>query len=249
MDISSYSNIGGRNENEDCICEVSQGKKRAFIVCDGLGGHGNGDVASRTACHVIGQNFYDCTCPSEQNVNEFYNNANTEILRVNAGRMDSKTTAVTLFIDHGSFIAAHIGDSRLYRFNNRVPIMRTTDHSVPQMEVMLGEITEAEIRSHPDRNRVLKVLGVEGQVNPTVFSGTIDPVFDAFLLCSDGFWEFVLEEEMQKTLAEARSAKEWLNRMRSIHDMRADTDCDNHSAIAIIIKRTSKRSPSYSLSV
>ena len=75
-------------------------------------------------------------------------------------RQDLKTTLVLLRIVNGYVQWGHVGDSRLYYFKNGKIVKRTLDHSVPQMLVAAGEIDEKEIRHHPDRNRLVRVMGM-----------------------------------------------------------------------------------------
>ena len=105
-----------------------------------------------------------------------------------------RTTAVVLCTEGNRGTALHIGDSRFYHFRNGKIISQTKDHSVPQMLAMAGEISEHEIRRHPDRNRLLRALGDENEEVRFVRSDFEIKEGDAFLLCSDGFWEEVEEE-------------------------------------------------------
>jgi serine/threonine protein phosphatase PrpC len=96
-----------------------------------------------------------------------------------------------------------------------------------------GEITPAQIRFHEDRNRLLRSLGNSG-FNPTIRenSAPLEPQ-DAFLLCSDGFWEYVNEREMEADLATAPGPKDWLTSMEARLKARVKSEHDNYSAIAV----------------
>ena len=112
-----------------------------------------------------------------------------------------KTTAVVLLTDNEKAIWAHIGDSRLYVFRKNKIVLRTLDHSVPQMLVSSGDIKEKEIRNHPDRNRLLRVMGVPWKRQEYEISEIRSlSECQAFLLCSDGFWEYITEKMMCKYL-------------------------------------------------
>lgn len=91
---------------------------------------------------------------------------------------------------------------------------RTLDHSVPQMLALCREIREDEIRNHPERSSVLRVMGIEWEKD---MFDVMKPVplrkCDAFLLCSDGFWELITEEKMCEYLKNSDSADEWLGMM------------------------------------
>ena len=114
---------------------------------------------------------------------------------------------------------------------------RTLDHSVPQMLVLTKEIKEKEIRNHPDRNRLLRVLGVSGDT-PRFELSEIQKrkKQQAFLLCTDGFWELILEKEMWQCLKNAKTAQKWLEQMEEIICRRGEgQDMDNFSAIGVLL--------------
>ena len=146
-----------------------------------------------------------------------------------------KSTAVVLAV-HGTDAAwAHVGDSRLYHFFQGRLDFQTRDHSASQVAVMLGEITPDQIRFHEDRSRILRALGQEGDLHAETGSRTLAPGRHAFLLCSDGFWEYVLEAEMESELRAAKTPQEWLDAMRDRLSRRASADNDNNTAAAVWI--------------
>jgi serine/threonine protein phosphatase PrpC len=123
-------------------------------------------------------------------------------------------------------------------FNNNKMIMRSLDHSVPQMLVFAGELKEKNIRNHPDRNRLLRVLGARNVDLKVDYSDeyTIDDC-QAFLLCSDGFWECITERKMCKFLKKSKSVQEWLDMMvKEVEKNGKGTNMDNNSAIAVWVK-------------
>mgnify|MGYP001564920825 CR=1 FL=1 len=164
--ISSESDPGGRKYNEDsCGQYISDDKTvMVFVTADGLGGHVGGKQASSLAVNAILGYFQKH--PTEESPEALLRNsleqANQAIAEA-AGKDQKlsrmKTTAVILFIKDDKAYWAHVGDSRLYHIRDNRVVFRTTDHSVVQFLVNTGEITEAEMRGHPDRNRLLKVLG------------------------------------------------------------------------------------------
>ena len=110
-----------------------------------------------------------------------------------------KTTAVALYISGSQARWCHIGDSRLYHYYNGELKDYTRDHSVCQVAVRMGEITRREIPGHPDRSKILRALGserIEPELHPVV---TLDKGFHAFLLCSDGLWERLQEDESRQS--------------------------------------------------
>ena len=152
-------------------------------------------------------------------------------------QFEMKTTAVILVVADAQFRYAYIGDSRIYHFRKNKVQERSMDHSVPQMLAMAGDIKEKHIRQHPDRNRLLRVMGVEWESSRYELSEWNDlQPGDAFLLCSDGFWEPIVEKEMCKLLKKSNDAKTWLDAMSErVQQNGAGTDMDNNSAIAVCI--------------
>ena len=165
MDWASITNVGGREVNEDSVGAIEYKDGWCFVVADGLGGHGKGEIASKLAIEIFKNTFDNCDLPLEKRFEEAFLQANKVIVenqKKNYSQKHMKTTAVTLVVEKDTVLWGHIGDSRLYAFSFWGVKERTLDHSVPQMLVMSREIKEKEIRNHPDRNKLLRVLGVDG---------------------------------------------------------------------------------------
>ena len=114
---------------------------------------------------------------------------------------------------------------------------QTHDHSVPQMLVDAGKISPAEIRGHEDQNRLIRAMGQEGDIHPTIFPALFPlQAGDAVLLCSDGVWTHVLESEMELDLSEVSSASEWLGKIECRILARAEGPYDNYTAAAVLFQ-------------
>ena len=236
MLFSKCSNPGGRPVNEDCIGTAVFGASFCFVAADGLGGHGGGDIASNAAVEAVCSYFTEFGY-SETFFEAAFAIAQREILRLQdeGNRLHQmKTTMVILVLHEGRAYCAHVGDSRCYMFTRRKMKFRTVDHSVPQMLATIGEIREEDIRFHPDRNRLLAVLGdreeppEQSERKPVRLSG-----FQAFLLCTDGFWELIDEAEMLRLLQSADTPAQWLAAMEQVVLANGDENMDNYSAIAV----------------
>lgn len=242
VEFSMYSEAGERPHNEDNIGMFQRENQYCFVLADGLGGHGKGEVASETAVNKAVEIFAMTGDNQEDYLSRAFGLAQSEILKVQRMSFengDMKTTMVILQIGESLIQWGHIGDSRLYYYKNRRLESRTLDHSVPQILVASGEIREREIRHHPDRNRLLRVLGGPERT-PRFEEG--EPVRreqgQAFLLCSDGFWEWIDEKKMTQCLKRAKTPKEWLDRMKEIIIKNgAGKGMDNYSAIAVFIDK------------
>ncbi len=242
MTGKGYTNRGGREYNEDCGVLVKGDGISYAVIADGLGGHGHGDVASRTAVDTLRECFqtYPAGRPlTEEVLSDWFDQANQRVLAMQDAQCRMRTTLALLCVDEarGTAYTAHLGDSRIYHFVDGKCAFYTFDHSVSRMAVLAGEIEMEQIRFHTDRNKLLKVIGKSEDVKAE--TKTIElarGAAHAFLLCTDGFWEYVTEEEMEKSLRQADSAEDWLRRMRACLKRHAKEGNDNNSAIAVWIE-------------
>ena len=106
-----------------------------------------------------------------------------------------RTTAVALYLTTSHAYWVHSGDSRLYHFRDRRLLERTEDHSFLEMMVQHGAVKAEDMGSHPEQSTLLQSLGGEEYAAPSVGSSSVTAA-DAFLLCTDGFWERTKPEEM-----------------------------------------------------
>lgn len=223
IDVAHYTCRGGHSINEDSYFVGGS----VFAVADGLGGHANGEEASACAIKYIQEN---CTRGfDDQKILEILNGANQAVLDLNS---PARTTIAAAFVERDEFRYANVGDSRVYYFRNGKLFAQTKDHSVCQALVDMGTLSAEEIRSSEDRSRLLKVLGNEKELN---LKKTYPPITiqegDAFLICSDGFWEFVYEREMEEDLKRAKSTKQWMDDMLKRQLDRAKNEDDNYTVI------------------
>lgn len=237
MHYCTITNNGSRPVNEDSIKVVEKDERFCFVLCDGLGGHGMGDVASNLVVNVF-ENIFMKSTDSKQFMESVFS-ASQDILIAKQAELNArskmKTTAVAIATDEKNAYIGHIGDSRAYIFKRNKVKFQTLDHSIPQMLVLTKDIKKKEIRNHPDRNMLMKVMGIEWENQMFELQKPM-PLrkCQAFLLCSDGFWELVDEDEMCDTLKQANSVEQWLNMMVSIVEQNGmNRNMDNYSAIAV----------------
>lgn len=236
---SDYTHKGDRDVNEDSLSVSVKNGVYCFVLCDGLGGHGKGELASGFVTDYVKKYFESCD-DLDHFLSDVLDRAQEGLLaeqkRIGAV-FEMKTTAVVLVVTPERFRYAYIGDSRFYHFRRNKMVKRSIDHSVPQMLVLAGDIKEKQIRSHPDRNRLLRVMGVEWEGSRYETSEWEElQEGDAFLLCSDGFWEPIVEKEMCKLLKKSSDVNSWLDMMSErVLQNGKGTDMDNNSAIAVQI--------------
>lgn len=239
ISYSSITNKGDRRVNEDSIGHYMDKDIGLFIVADGLGGHGAGDIASH---YVVEQYLMQYSEDYHDSAERYFSGVFTSI---QAGLLDlqkqmnkdMKSTAAAVLLTDKRLSICHIGDSRVYVFGKKKILYRTLDHSVPQMLVNAGEIKEKNIRFHPDRNRLLRALGEDSAVvDYDIYSMLLTPNINGILICSDGFWEYVEEREMKRTLYKADSTEKWISDMEDIVLKNAKEHIkDNYSAIGIML--------------
>lgn len=240
---ASITSPGERPRNEDAVSAFQNIRTStyAYVLADGLGGHGNGDIASNFVADCVGAAIENMDSSGETFIDQCFDTAQNLLMeeKDRSGYTSIKTTMVLLLITGNEATWGHIGDSRLYHFRNGKLLGRTLDHSVPQMLVITGQIKEKDIRHHPARSTLLRAMGAEWD-NPEY---EIDARHvrlekgDSFLLCSDGFWEWIDEKKMQKILKKDISPYDTLRTMEAEVKLKGrGKNMDNYSAILVTVK-------------
>lgn len=235
MEHKAFTAQGNRELNEDSYACIERGGNYCFIVADGLGGHGKGEIASKKVTEVFEREFGTAREGCSEFLKRAFETAQADVMTMQQTADEMKTTAVALVIAGGKLAWGHIGDSRLYHFQRGRLRQRTLDHSVAQTLSLSKRISDADIALNPDRNILLRVIGekwngprYELSKEARVKKG------DAFLLCSDGIWESISSDTICKLLKQSRSAEEWLNHIISeVERNGRDADMDNYTAIAV----------------
>ena len=239
IQIAVMSKQGGRERNEDACGYWSDGGPICCVLSDGAGGHGGGDVASRIAVETVMRCFAANPDCSVQAVGELINQANHDVIQGQAGGdrlRDMRATLVALAIDPVAALAVwgHVGDSRLYIFRDGYVMSRTKDHSLVQSMVDAGFADPSKLRGSPERSVLIASLGGDDGyehdvlANPVALQGG-----DAFLLCSDGFWDYVNERTMEATLQRVGTPEQWLEEMERSVASPPRPGQDNYSALAL----------------
>lgn len=177
-----------------------------FAVADGMGGHLSGEVASSTAINTISSMFLSRLVSSpinldqenlgesvEEAIEEAFQAAQDEVLRSAPG---GGTTLTVAFCIKNTVIWGHVGDSRLYHLDKSSNLHRIThDHSLVGRLVELGQISEAEVEDHPQKNVLIKALGQLDKFKVDLGHFTFEPG-EKIMLCSDGLWGQVSDRNM-----------------------------------------------------
>jgi serine/threonine protein phosphatase PrpC len=234
------SRVGGRGDNEDCCSFALSGNAGCWVVADGLGGHCGGQFASRAAVDAVLDSFGRNAEISEQILRSHLEAAQNAVMKLQGQQpalSTMRTTIVVLIAEPTHALWAHIGDSRLYCFEHGRLAFQTSDHSVVQRMVDAGELSPRQGRHHEDRNRLLRCLGnSDPEFRPTLLPSPHSISCDsAFLLCTDGFWEKILENEMVVDMAKAAGPSDWLTLMEHRLLERAADGDDNYSGVAVML--------------
>lgn len=207
MKVYGKTDVGKvRESNQDNMVfkQLDEGCLYA-VVCDGMGGHNGGNVASELAVRTFDASLstsYDDFARSrsvEELLKKVIRHANDAVFAVSLkdeGLRGMGTTVVMTYVIDGSAYIAHVGDSRAYLYDGCELSRLTRDHSIVQKMLDDGEINEEEAKVHPYRHVITRVLGftseVEADIDKTEFSPT-----DIILLCSDGLTNMLEDSEIE----------------------------------------------------
>lgn len=197
------SDIGcQRPHNEDRCLSVPE--RALFAVADGMGGQAAGEVASSLLVETLREELLPVPRIGEEELCRGVLRANERILReaeLHPERRGMGTTATVLHIEGGVAWWAHVGDSRLYLSRRGRLQQVTRDHSYVEELVSRGELTEEEARNHPQKNMLLRAVGVEGDLSVDTGSFPLEQG-DVLLLATDGLTNMVGDESIGKVLRE-----------------------------------------------
>lgn len=239
MTYATVSCEGSREMNEDFVTVRAEGENLLLVAADGLGGHSKGEVASCLVATTISEEMDFAAANTEESLKNAMKTAQERLLEKQIEEQEQngmKTTAVAAAVVNNKIYMGHVGDSRGYVFLKNGKVRRTTDHSIPQLLALSGEIREKDIRNHPQRSSLVRVFGVGWEREEYEFQSVLDMAdVKAILLCSDGFWELIHESRMKACMYGAKTAEQWLARMRKVVERHGKgTRMDNYSAVAVL---------------
>jgi len=240
--------VGGRSHNEDAVGFESVKADWCCVVSDGAGGHEGGAIASTVAVECILTGFRARPVHDPDDLRELILDAHDAVVAAqrqrpaNTGQMQA--TVVVLVIDANvrQAIWGHVGDSRLYLLRRGRIFAITRDDSVVQWMVESGFIEREAARSHPDKNRLFAALGMVDDIHPRI-SGPPSMLEDgdALLLCSDGWWEYLEDADIEGTFVHAHSPADWLDAMVQLVAARGKPMQDNYSAVGVWVGDPSQK--------
>lgn len=243
--VSGLSHPGFlRKANEDSFgyfCD-NQTESLMAVVADGIGGHGNGDIASSMTVKMLLSAWRDLISretPSGQDAEDFFLRElqviNETVFDVNAKfaleyPMGTTVAAVAVLKDH--VITAHAGDSRVYRLRDKQLEHLTHDHSIIWDLITSGKVKESEAANHPYAHVISKSIGPIRCILPEIHSFDKRPG-DKLLICSDGLTLHLKHDELRNILSVVRSSRE-ISKTLMNNSLRRG-GCDNITVISICL--------------
>ena len=199
-----------RNHNEDNF--LINDNLSLYVVCDGMGGHLGGEVASAIAVHTIEEAFFTMEWTAaegdkfEQLAQEQMRFAVLlagrrifEVADRNPNFKGMGTTCVAMYVSNNVAYIGHVGDSRCYLVRNNDVVQVTEDHSWVNEQILAGKLTEEEAKNHRLKNVITRSLGFKADVDVDVLVKKLE-INDQLLLCSDGLSNLVEAEEIKDLL-------------------------------------------------
>ena len=252
--MAAHTDVGIKkktNQDSYMIKEAQTKLGRVFfcVLCDGMGGLANGELASATVIRAMEQ-WFETDFPQilrqvtdveevlEKVKNNWYGTANALNLQLaqyaegNGKRMG--TTIVALLMIKNEYFIMNVGDSRAYALGNQV-YQLTKDQSLVQQQIDLGRVRPEDAERHPQRNVLLQCIGASEEVLPDFYRGTVLPG-TLFLLCSDGFRHEISEQELFMQLNPSGLVNEERMKERLVYLtelVKSRREMDNISAVAI----------------
>jgi serine/threonine protein phosphatase PrpC len=238
--IVSCSEPGARSHNEDAVRHGTARNGHYAVLADGAGGHQRGAEAAQRAVDCIERLLRDDVVAfSPDNLTRIVQSAHWEVQsHQQSDELNARMhcTIVLLWIDPevAHVMWTHVGDSRLYRIRHGRTDIVTADDSVVHRMVQAGLITADQSQQHPQKNQLLAALGVAEAIEPHTVARPVELLDgDAFLLCSDGWWEAFDDAELATSLGRALAPQDWLHDMHGRINALAKPRQDNFSAIAV----------------
>ncbi len=209
-----------RDHNEDSVVITENMNHEILMtVADGMGGHNAGEIASSIAITHIGTRFKELSTVGNKEdainwLKEIVNEINLLLYKYTEEHPESTgmgTTFVLALITKDFLLFGNIGDSSGYVIKDNKLHKITTDHTLVNLLVKSGELTEEEAKEHPRKNVLMKALGAAVAVEMDIFDVETD--IEGILLCSDGLTNMLDNEQIEKVLNEDLSIEDKLNKL------------------------------------
>ena len=196
-----------RDHNEDSVTVIKNSSGEILLaVADGMGGHRGGEIASSIAISHIGKRFAEISSLGNKEdainwIKDVVSEANVQIYKYTNENPESAgmgTTLVLAVLTNQFLLFGNIGDSSGYVFKNERIHKITTDHTLVNLLVKSGELTEEEAKDHPRKNVLMRALGATTKVEMDIFD--VERDVDGIMLCSDGLTNMLSVEQIEKVI-------------------------------------------------
>ncbi len=241
LDSATFTHDGGRDYNEDAVGDSdAYGSVKLFMLADGAGGQGGGDVAAKTAITAAREEFLKLPSYSTDTIQRCISAADTAVRSKQSedprlSRMASTFVAALVDRLQMQAILANLGDSRGYVFRGKQIVAQSYDHSLVQRFIDAGLYPADRLRAHPKRNVLYASLGANEEVVEPYVSPA--PVAlqdgDGILLCSDGVWELIDEPTLARLHAMSATVSDWRDVLVAAVRGRMAPGHDNFSALLV----------------
>jgi len=220
-----------RDHNEDSVTIMKNASGEYLLaVCDGMGGHSDGEIASSIAISHIEKRFSSVSSVGNKEdaiafIKDIVSEANVAIYKYTAEHPESKgmgTTVVLAVLTKEFLLFGNIGDSSGYVYKNEKIHKITYDHTLVNLLVKSGELTEEEAKDHPRKNVLMRALGDNMTVEMDIFDVETD--VEGVLLCSDGLTNMLDDEQITKVLTSDLTIDEKLQKLIYKSNNRGGTD-------------------------
>lgn len=242
----SLHELGRRDNQEDALWPptgMATPDSRIFVVCDGMGGHENGEVASQCVTETIGNYLAAHLADGEPMPDSLLQDAiaaaydRMDELDTSKSLRKMGTTLTLLCLHRGGATMAHIGDSRIYHLRpGRKPqpiLYKSRDHSLVMDLFLAEELTYEETENYEGKNVITRAMlpHQERRSRPDIVHSTDIKAGDIFLLCSDGITGELTDKQLTKILTATANDESICNHLA---EATAQAD-DNHTAYLIRI--------------
>jgi len=250
--IGSASDVGmKRKENQDYHAyfppEEGLHNKRGLLIAlaDGMGGHAGGATASRTAIEVLMQEYYkDISSDIPKSLKKSFLRANEKVIARGLSDADCKgmgSTLTAVVVKQNKLYYAHVGDSRGYLIEDGRMTQFTEDHSYVGNLVRAGIITPEEAENHPESNIITRAIGIKADLEVDAPKNHLTLKKGQYiLLCCDGLWGLVSNDDILKTIHEFKEPDTICNKLVEMANRNGGPD--NISVVVVRIDKVEKKS-------
>lgn len=220
-----------REHNEDSVIILNnENGEYLLAVADGMGGHKAGEVASAIVINHLTEEFYGMdSLGDKDHAIEFLRNIvsemNHKIFDYTKENPDSKgmgTTFVCAIKTKDYLLYGNIGDSSGFVIKNHKLTKVTKDHTLVNLLVSTGELTQEEAKYHPRKNVLMRALGANNPIDIDIFD--VENDIDGVLLCSDGLTNMLTQEQIEKVLSEEKTVEEVVRKLINKANARGGND-------------------------